>query len=334
MEPSPHALEVHRSALPIDLHADTAVLLRWGMDLGARHEPILPRAAAGFHVDLPRLREGGIAAQFFGLPSWPLRALGLRPGRTVDRLLDALEAAATRYPEELTLVRTASELRAAHAAGRIAGLRGIEGAHALDGDLGRAAHFAERGVAYLGLLHFSANEAGRPAYGRGRDDAQGLTDFGRELVGELNRLRVIVDLAHLNRRGFLEAVERSSAPVLVSHTGVSGAHEHWRNIDDEQLRAVAQKGGCAGVIYSRRYLGGSDLEAVCRHLEHMIQVGGEDLPALGSDWDGMVTPPEGLEDASRLPNLTGALLARGLSERVVRKILGENALRVLEAVRG
>jgi membrane dipeptidase len=330
----PTARALHDAMVAVDLHADTAVLLRLGYDIGVRHDPILPRAAAGFHVDLPRLREGGIGAQFFGLPSWPIRWPWGGPGTTVDRLLDALERAEQRYASDLALVRTAAEVRAARAAGRIAGLRGVEGAHALEGKLDRVAHFAGRGVAYLGLLHFSANEAGAPAYGRGRDATRGLTDFGRELVDELNRCRVIVDLAHINRAGFLEAAARSRAPVLVSHTGVTGVHPHWRNIDDDQIRAVAGGGGCVGVIYSRRFLGTDDVEGVCAHLEHIVRVGGEDTPALGSDWDGMVTPPEGLEDASRLPNLTEALLRHGLPERLVQKILGDNALRVLEAVAG
>jgi membrane dipeptidase len=259
---------------------------------------------------------------------------GRSPGQAVDRLLDALEAAERANSERFVLVRTASELRAARHQGRIAGLRGIEGAHALDGSLDRAAHFARRGVVYLGLLHLSANQAGAPAYGPGRDDSSGLTLFGRELVGELNRLRVMIDLAHINKRGFLEAAALSHAPVIVSHTGVSGVHRHWRNIDDDQLRAVAKTGGCIGVIYSRRYLGCDDLDGVCDHLEYLIKVGGEDLPALGSDYDGLCTPPEGLEDVTGLPKLTARLLHRGLPERQVRKILSENALRVLESVVG
>jgi membrane dipeptidase len=328
------ALEIHRTALPIDLHADTPVLMRWGYDLGKRHEPPLPLAALGWHVDLPRMREGGMAGQFFGLPSWPVRLFGRGPGDVVDSLLDALEQAVRRYPDQLVLARSAADLRAAHASGRLAALCGIEGAHSLEGKLERVAHFAARGVRYLGLLHFSQNDAGRPAFGRGRDETRALTDFGRELVDELNRLRVVVDLAHINRAGFLEAAARSRAPVLVSHTGVSAVHAHWRNIDDDQIRAVARTGGCIGVIYSRSFLGSDHLEGVCEHLLHLLRAGGEDVPALGSDWDGFVTPPEGLEDASQLPNLTAALLARGVGEAQVAKILGGNVLRVLEAVAG
>jgi membrane dipeptidase len=309
----------------VDLHADTPVLMRLGMDMNRRHRAPLPGGAWGFHLDLPRMEAGGLAAQAFGLVSLP----GRGAGQTVDRLLDALERAEQRSGSKLVSARTGTDIRAARASGQIASLRGIEGAHALNGDLDRVAHFAARGVTYLGLLHFTANEAGAPAYGRGRDDAQGLSSFGHALVDELERLGVLPDLAHVNRRGFLEAAGRAQGPVIVSHTGVSGVSPHWRNIDDDQIRAVARTGGCIGVIFGRRYLGGPGLDAACSHLEHIIRVGGEDTPALGSDFDGLVTPPRGLRDVSRLPALTAALLSRGRPRRQVAKILGDNILRVL-----
>jgi len=316
----------HHSCTVVDLHADTPYLMRLGYDLGARHSPPLPRSAGLFHLDLPRAAQGGLSAQFFGLISFSHP--WLRPPTLIDWQLDALERAQLNNPDRFVLCTTADEIRRARAEGKLAGLRGIEGAHALQGKLELVAHFARRGVVYLGLLHFVRNEAGAPAYGRGRDDSMGLTSFGHELVDELNRLGLVVDLAHINRRGFLEAAGRSRAPVIVSHTGVLGVHRHWRNIDDDQIRAVAGSGGCIGIIFSRSFLGASDLDGVCAHLEHVIRVGGEDTPALGSDFDGMVTPPRGLEDVCGLPNLTRALLRRGHSEKQVAKIMGENALRV------
>jgi membrane dipeptidase len=119
---------------------------------------------------------------------------------------------------------------------------------------------------------------------------------------------------------------------MVSHTGVLGVHQHWRNIDDDQLRAIADKGGCVGVIFARRYLGSALIDAVVDHLLHIIDVAGDDLPALGSDFDGFVVPPEGLEDIAALPNLTVALSRRGVAPRVLEKILGGNVLRVLDSV--
>jgi membrane dipeptidase len=189
--------------------------------------------------------------------------------------------------------------------------------------------FARRGVRYLGLLHFSANEAGFPAYGRGRKDDGGLSRWGEELVRRCEAAGVLVDLAHINERGFLDACRIAVRPPIVSHTGVLGAFEHWRNISDAQLRAVAEKGGCVGVIFYPRYLGGEGLEPVVRHIQHILNVVGEDVPALGSDWDGFIVPTQPLRDPVGLPLLTDALLAAGMSERVIGKILRENVMRVL-----
>jgi membrane dipeptidase len=226
-------------------------------------------------------------------------------------------------------VRTAAEIDACKRDGAIAALLGIEGAHALEGELDQLDAFAARGVRYLGLLHFSANEAGRPAYGRGRRDEEGLTPWGFDLVRRCEDRGVIVDLAHINRRGFLDACSVATRPPIVSHTGVLGAFEHWRNIDDSQLRAVADKGGVVGVIFCPRYVGGDGLEPVVRHLRHILDVVGEDAPALGSDWDGFIVPTRELADPRGLPLLTDALLRAGVSARTIGKILRGNVMRVL-----
>jgi membrane dipeptidase len=249
--------------------------------------------------------------------------------RTVSEQIEILVETARQAPDDLRLVRTASEIEACGRDGVIAALLGIEGAHALEGDLDRVDFFARRGVRYLGFLHFSANEAGHPAYGRGRSDETGLTPFGFELVRRCEAADVLVDLAHINRRGFLDACSVSTRPPIVSHTGVLGAHEHWRNIDDDQLRAIANRGGVVGVIFYPRYLGGDGLDPVVRHLRHILDVVGEDTPALGSDWDGMIIPTRELRDPRGLPLLTDALLRAGVSARVIAKILRGNVLRVL-----
>lgn len=187
------------------------------------------------------------------------------------------------------------------------------------------------GLRALGLVHFSANEAGTPAWGLGRDDQAGLRPFGRELVAHCNERGLLLDLAHLNRPGLLETTALTHAPVMVSHTGVAGVHPHWRNLDDEEIRAVADTGGCIGIIYASQYLGGKGLDAVVAHLEHVLRVGGRECPALGSDFDGWVTPPGDLQDVTDLPRLTDALLTRGHPPDTIQKILGENALRVLSS---
>jgi membrane dipeptidase len=143
---------------------------------------------------------------------------------------------------------------------------------------------------------------------------------------------VIVDLAHINKRGFFDALEVATQPLMVTHTGVNGVHASWRNLDDDQIRAVANRGGCIGLIFARQFLGGASIERVVDHVKHVLDIAGEDVPALGSDFDGFVVPPEGLEDIGALPNLTVALARRGIPPRVLEKILGGNVLRVLDAV--
>jgi membrane dipeptidase len=323
------ARALHDRHPAIDLHADTLMWGRWfGYDLLTRHHPPLPRKALLGHVDLPRMREGGVGAQFFGLVSLPIlgRVRGLR--RAIDEQIDVLDQTVART-SAIRLAKTGADVEAARREGAASALLGIEGAHALEGDLDNLDHFARRGVRYLGLLHFSANEAGYPAYGRGARD-EGLTGWGRELVTRCEAHDVIVDLAHINRRGFLDACAMARKPVIVSHTGVLGAFRHWRNIDDAQLRAVADLGGCVGVIFCPRYLGGDGLEPVIKHLRHIIDVVGEDCPALGSDWDGFIVPTRELADPTGLPNLTAALLDAGFREETIAKILRDNALRVLD----
>lgn len=326
------ARALHGEAHVLDLHADTAKLMdKLGYDLAIRHERPMPRPMNVFgHVDLPRLREGGVAGQFFSFWTTPYPVRGC--AQAVATQLDALDRAIAKHPAELMWTRTGADVRAAKAAGRLAALGGIEGGQALEGELETIEAFSRRGVRYLGLLHFSANAIGRPAKGTGADASAGLTGFGRDVVRECERCGVIVDLAHINRRGYFDALELATQPPIVSHTGVLGVHEHWRNIDDEQIRALADKGGCVGIIFARRFLGSASIEAVVDHLLHVLDVAGEDVPALGSDFDGFVVPPEGLEDVAALPNLTVALSRRGVPPRVLEKILGGNVLRVLDDV--
>jgi membrane dipeptidase len=327
---SDEARAIHEAHPPIDLHADTLMWSRWtGYDLHKKHEALLPMAALGGHVDLPRMREGGMSAQFFGLVSLPLADRVKGMARVVHEQIDTLEAQMAKRPGAMRLVRKADEVSASNATGVIGALLGIEGAHALEGKLDNVAAFARRGVRYIGLLHFSANEAGFPAYGKGRSDGAGLTPWGYELVQACEDNDVLVDLAHVNKQGFLDACRIARKPPIVSHTGVLGAFEHWRNIDDAQLRAVADKGGVVGVIFCPRFIGGDGLEPVIKHLKHIVDVVGEDAAALGSDWDGFIVPTRGLEDPRGLPLLTDAMLAAGFRREAVGKILHDNVMRVL-----
>jgi membrane dipeptidase len=277
-----------------------------------------------------------MGGQFFGLVSLPLiRAkLGIEISgdglaRTVHEQIDALDENILRSEGKLRKVRTAADVEASRAAGAVSAFLGIEGAHALEGSLDKLEDFARRGVRYLGLSHFSANETCYPAYGRGRRDTEGLTPFGRDVVARCESLGVIVDLAHINKPGFMEVCAMAKRAPIVSHTGVTGAFTHWRNIDDEQLRAVAAKGGVTGIIFCPKFVGGDGLDPIVRHVKHMVDVAGEDVPALGSDWDGFIVPTGPLADPTGLPLLVDALRRSGMSDTAVGKILRGNVMRVL-----
>lgn len=318
--------------MQIDLHADTPLLMHWlGYVFGRRHRPWLPRAAWVSHVDLPRMRQAGLDAQLFGLVTLPTEA---DPINTIHSLIDRVEAAVHQSDGGFEIVRTAAELRAARARGAHVGMLSIEGVHPLGGRIERADALIDRGVISFGLAHFHANEACYPAKGLGQRPTEGLTDFGHELVEHLERRRVLLDLTHINRVGFFDALEHFKGCVFVSHTGVAGAHRHWRNLDDEQVRAIADRGGVIGVIFSRGFLGGSGIDAVVRHIRHIVDVGGEAVAALGSDFDGFVVPVRGLRDVTGLPALREALSRDGLPARVVDGVMGENALQMLETARG
>ncbi len=334
MRLSAEALAVHAAATPIDLHADTTKLLARGYDFYKQHRPANSLWNYAGHVDLPRMRQGNLRGQFFGMWTFPKPESGCAADihRQIDALMRTIAAG-----NELLLCRTADEVCAARAADKFAALLGIEGGHGLESGsaaqvLARLQAFAERGVRYLGLAHFSRNALCDPALGWGSDASRGLSALGCQVVDACAELGMIVDLAHINRRGFFDVVQRHPGPLVVTHTGVIGVNRHWRNIDDEQVRAVANSGGIIGVIFAPRFLGYKGLDGVVAHLLHLLSVAGPDAVALGSDWDGFIKPSQGLGDPSELPNLTEALLRKGISVEVVHKILGGNVLRLLAAV--
>ena len=330
------ALALHHDCLAMDLHCD--VLLNetlLGYDPRRRHRNRLPGSPWMFHADIPRLKEGGVGAMAMGLVINPLRRRS-----AVHATFSGLRQMAgwrDKAPGDVALVDVAADIVAARETGRIGLFAGLEGAHGLAGRLDPLPEMRARGLRYVGLAHFSRNLACAPACGWRSSRTDGLTDHGRELVNELNRLRILVDLAHVNRPGFLEAARRSTAPVIVSHTGVTGVFDSWRNIDDEQLRAVAETGGVVCIIFAPAYLGSRprvDSRGIVTHIRHVIDVVGQDHVGIGSDLDGFIVPPRDMPDVSSLPVLTWRMMEAGLSEETIRRCLGGNMLRVFGEVCG
>jgi membrane dipeptidase len=266
------------------------------------------------------------------LLAWAERQRGLP---AVLATLDLMHAAAQRCSAQFAIVRSGTELRAAHAAGKVAGFPCLEGAHGIEGSLDHVRLAYEHGLRSIGLVHFQATEAGYPMT-VARFDGQGLTEFGRALIAEMERLGMVVDLAHLNDAGVAKALETMRRPFMISHAGCRAVYPHRRNVTDAQIRAVADRGGVIGVIFARNFVASltADLERVLDHYDHAINVGGEDAVGIGSDYDGFIVPARGLEDTRALPHLTAGLLRRGHKPQTVRKVLGENALRVFSEVCG
>jgi len=244
-------------------------------------------------------------------------------------------------PDEFQVVRNVREYRSAVAAGKHAAFIGIQGGNALDCELGALDRIPDDLIVRITIVHLSSSRIGvtsSPAAGARR--GEGLSGFGKDFVRRLDEKRILVDLAHINREGFFDAiaVHDRSLPLIVTHTGVTGVTPHWRNLDDEQLRAVADSGGTIGVMYQSSFLGdawlGGKSESVVRHLEHIVNTVGEDSASLGSDWDGAICPPRDLKSPLDLPRLVEHMLRRRWTPDRIQKILAKNYLRVVEAVRG
>lgn len=345
-DPLPEAVRgVHTGLAVVDLHADPLI---WSRDL-------LARGRRG-HVDLPRLQEGGIALQVFGVATktpWGLNfernesdapdmmtslvVLQRRPRATwtslYARALDQaawLRAAADASGGKLRLIRSRADLdrlladRAADPS-IVGALLAIEGLHALEGRLEHVDGLFDAGFRMMGLAHFFDNEVAGSAHGA---EKGGLTAFGVQVLERMEALGIAVDVAHASPQAVDDALARARKPVVVSHTGVQGTCAGPRNLTDDQLRRVAATGGVIGIGFFEGAVCGDDVAAIVRAIQHALRVAGPDAVAYGSDWDGAVATPF---DAAGLPRLSAALLEAGVAPETLRAVAGENALRVLRA---
>lgn len=342
--PSAAAAQLHRALWVADLHSDA---LLWNRDLTQRQRR--------GHVDLVRLREGNIAIQAFTIvtktpfglniernPSdsdmltllmisqlWPPRTWFSLKERALFQAAK-LRKAAERSGGKFHLLRTRADLEAflrdrQHDPSLVAGFLGIEGAHALEGNLANIDVFFKAGVRMMAPTHFFDNDIGGSAHGLHKG---ALTPKGREMIGRMEEKGMLLDLAHASPAVIVDALAIARRPVVVSHTGVKGTCDNNRNLSDDQLRQIAANGGVVGIGFWSLATCGEDVSSIVRAIRHAATIMGVNHVALGSDFDGMVRPPF---DSSGMVAVTDALLQARFSEADIAKIMGENVLRLLAA---
>ena len=323
---SDRALRIHQEALVADTHSDTPTkILDAKLDIGILH-------TTG-HMDLPRLRRGGANAQF--LAAWVDPRYHPTPAAAMTRalaMMNATKAQVAKYPDQIALARTAAEARAIGASGKVAAILAVEGGYPVD-SLAALGKLYDAGARYL-TLTWMYNTTW--ADGSGDTPAHhGLTDFGREVVREMNRLGMIVDVSHVSEETFWDALAATNAPVLASHSCCKALRNHHRNLSDAQLLAVARNDGVVCINFFAQYLSATTpvpLDVLIDHIDRAVKIMGADHVGLGSDFDGVVGLPVGLSDCSYLPRVTQKLLDRGYAEADIKKILGGNVLRLMEKV--
>jgi membrane dipeptidase len=348
------AARVHSQAIVVDTHIDTTQMLgREGWDFMTRHAPAPGPGGEGSHVDLPRMKAGGLDAAFFSI----YMAGTVTGPEAVKRslvMIDNVRRLAEQHPKEIVLATTAADVRAAAKAGKTAALMGMEGGHMIDDSLNVLRDYQRLGVRYMTLTHsvntnWADSSGDKPAH-------NGLTDFGKDVVREMNRLGMMVDISHVADKTFWDALEVSTAPLLASHSSCRAISGHPRNMTDDMIKALAAKGGVIQINFevtfldNDRYLASQKRQSLTRdeqeklpplpavswekiieHIDHAVKVAGVTHVGLGSDFDG-ATMPQGMDDVSMLPKITVALLAKGYSEPDVANILGGNVLRLMEQV--
>lgn len=334
---STEAVELLDDAHFIDLHLDLEVPVRlYGYDPMVRHEPRSKPPIWFGQTDFPRLREAGLTGVMYDIATNPFRPMSNRLATTqsnVQRVVERIESVS----EAFGIARNRSDYDRLAAEDRTACMLTLQGANALsadpsvlDGELGQL-------LVRMTLVHLTTSDLGGTSAPLGFD--KGLTDKGREMVERMNAARMFVDLAHAGKKTFWDAIEvhSSEVPPIVTHTGVTGVRPHWRNLDDDQLRAIAERGGVVGVMYQSNFLEPvlmyGQRKSIVDHLAHIIDVVGEDVPAIGTDYDGMIIPPADLPDVTHHALLVQDMMDRGWREERIRKILGLNFLQSFGALR-
>ena len=366
-----HARQLHFSSIIIDTHVDTTQrFIDADFDLAPRNEK--------GSVDIPRMKEGGVGAIFFAV--WmPSKVRGPIAVQRAEAQIEAVHAQIEKHSNDLAFAATADQIRSARAQNKIAILLGIEGGHMINSDLAVLRKFSGRGVRYMTLTHsgnceWADSSTDKPAH-------NGLSPFGKQVIAEMNRLGMMVDVSHVSDKTFHDVLAVSKAPVFASHSNCRALCDHPRNMSDEMIRELAAKGGVIQINFhigflsqefrnaeradpkinqaialevqkrcghkegcqliegdriTREYVEAGKLPRVdwtkiIDHINHAVKIAGIDHVGIGSDFDG-ANMPFGMEDSSMLPKITDALLQKGYTEGDVKKILGENTLRLMTDV--
>jgi membrane dipeptidase len=367
---SQEGLRIHRQALVIDGHNDLPWQYREKKDLSFRAIDIAKPQKA-LHTDIPRLRQGGVGAQFW---SAYVPAESMKDGSAVRQTLeqiDVIHRMVRAYPGTFEMAYSADDIVRIHQNGKIASLIGVEGGHSIDNSLGVLRMLYALGTRYMTLTH-SENLAWADS-ATDKPQHHGLTEFGEQAVAEMNRLGMLVDLSHVSAETMKHALRVTRAPVIFSHSSAYALAPHPRNVPDDVLPLVAKNGGVVMVNFfpgfivpeAARVMKGmfqmvrelrakypkeeefllalrewqrehpiptGNVHNVVDHIEHIIKVAGIDHVGLGSDFDGITAVPKQLEDVSCYPNITQELLNRGYDKEEIHKVLGGNLLRVFRKV--
>ena len=356
---SERARKVHDSGLLFDGHNDLPWRLRKAGDVTFTKLDIAKRLPDG-HTDIPRLRQGGVKAQFWSvfIPSEQPN-----PARTVTQQIDLVRRMIERYPDVFELALSADDVERIAKSGKIASLIGIEGGVAIENDLAQLRAFAKLGARYMTLTHNDNLDWADAATAAPAHD--GLTPFGERVVKEMNRLGMLVDISHVSPATMADALRVSKAPIIASHSNAFAVAPHARNVPDDILKGIKSNGGVVMINFSSGFVSPESARAimaarkeirdknpdpaafskameawydshklprgtisdVADHIDHIRNLIGIDHIGLGADYDGVTSLPVGLEDVSTYPRLTEELLRRGYTESDVHKILGGNVLR-------
>lgn len=318
---------VHSRAFVIDLHNDVCEKMIDGYQIGIRHTTD--------NSDIPRFRDGGVDAQMF--------AIWVDPG-TQDSayyklsmtMIDTFTNQVSRNSAFIAQARTTDEISQVNSSGKLAGILAVEGGHAIENDIEKLKAYYAKGARYFTITWNNST-----AWATSAQDAQsatkGLSEFGKQVIRTLDSLGMIIDVAHTGIKTIQDILAITKNPIIDSHGGVYALRNHYRNLNDDQIKSIAKSGGVIGVVFYTSFLSTSaaskvTIDTVIKHIDYIKNLVGIEYVAIGSDFDGGITPPVGLEDVSRLPALTLALLKHGYSPPDVKKILGENYLRVFKQV--